>query len=311
MPELPDITLYIDGLRRRILGSRLTKAYVNNPFLLKTYEPPLAVVEGKQVAEVFRIGKRIVISTEQDYYLVFHLMVMGRFRWKDEAGPIQANPRSFQRKRYSRADLAIFVFSTGTLSFTESTTKHRASLHVVQGRESLQSFHRGGIEVFESDLEAFRETLYRENHMLKRCLTDPRLFSGIGNAYSDEILHRARLSPLKLTSRLEADEVSRLYEATRTTLGEWTARLSGEAKGEFPKKVTAFHDGMAVHGRYGKPCPTCGSPVQRIVYAENECNYCAACQTEGRVLADRALSRLLKNDWPRTLSELEEMKRTD
>jgi formamidopyrimidine-DNA glycosylase len=291
MPELPDVDVYVESLRGRIAGRRLARVRLLNPFLLRTAVPPLSSAEGKLVAGVQRVGKRVVIALEDGPYLVLHLMIAGRLRWLEE-----------KQKPPGRITLALFEFENGTLAFTEAGTKRRASLHVVA---SLEGIDPGGAEVAELDVARFRELLTRENHTLKRALTDPRLFAGIGNAYSDEILHRARLSPIAMTSKLGDEEIERLFTATRDTLREWTERLRREAAGGFPEKVTAFRDGMAVHGRFGKPCPVCGSPVQRIVFAENETNYCARCQTGGKILADRALSRLLKKSWPRTLEELE------
>ena len=286
MPELPDVTVYIENLQRLLKGNRLTAIRLFNPFLLRTAVPPISGALGKRVVELSRIGKRIVISLEDDLHLVLHLMIAGRLHW---------------RGKKARNTLALFEFENGTLSLTEAGTKRRASLHLMQGEAALRAMDPGGVEIFEVDLSRFASQLKSENHTLKRALTDPRLFAGIGNAYSDEILHRAKLSPIALTRDLSAEEVERLYQATRSTLEEWTERLRGEA---FPEKVTAFREGMAVHGRYGKPCPVCGAPVQRIVYAENETNYCARCQTGGRILADRALSRLLKKSWPRSIDEL-------
>jgi formamidopyrimidine-DNA glycosylase len=286
MPELPDITAYIENLQRLLRGNRLTVIRLLNPFLLRTALPPIEHAHGRKVVGVSRIGKRIVISLEGDLHLVLHLMIAGRLHWPGKK---------------TRSTLALFEFENGTLSLTEAGTKRRASLHLVQGEAALRALNPGGIEILDADLKSFCEKLLSENHTLKRALTDPRLFAGIGNAYSDEILHRAKLSPIARTKDLSAEEVERLYQATRSTLEEWTQRLRGEA---FPEKVTAFREGMAVHGRYGKPCPVCGAPVQRIVYAENETNYCARCQTGGRILADRALSRLLKKSWPRSIDEL-------
>jgi formamidopyrimidine-DNA glycosylase len=295
MPELPDITVYIEALKPRILGRRLERARLANPFLLRSVETPIAEIEGRTATDLRRMGKRIVFGFDNELYLVLHLMIAGRLRWKE---PETAIPR--------RLGLAAFDFSSGSLLLTEGGTKRRAALHVVKGEEGLARFDRGGVEVLEAELPRFREALRRESHTLKRALTDPRLLSGIGNAYSDEILHRARLSPLKRTSKLDDDEMERLYNAARDTLSEWTERLMGETGDGFPENVTAFRDGMATHGRFGKPCPVCTAPIQRILYAENECNYCPRCQTQGRILADRSLSRLLKKDWPRTLEELEE-----
>ena len=291
MPELPDVEVYVESLRERIAGRRLARVRVLNPFLLRTAVPPLSSVEGKRVAGIERIGKRIVIALEEGPYLVLHLMIAGRLRWLE--------PKD---KPPGRITLALFELENGTLAFTEAGTKRRASLHLVS---SLEGIDPGGAEVFAIDEAQFAALLRRENHTLKRALTDPRLFSGIGNAYSDEILHRAKLSPIAMTSRLTDEEAHRLFGATLETLREWTARLRREAAGGFPQKVTAFREGMAVHGRFGKPCPVCGAPVQRIVFAENETNYCARCQTGGKILADRALSRLLKKSWPRSLEELE------
>ncbi len=293
MPELPDIAVYIEHLESRLVGQTLERMRLLNPFVLRSVTPPTAAAEGKKVTGVRRLGKRIVIALESELFLVLHLMIAGRLRWvgKDAKLP-------------GRITLAAFEFPSGTLIFTEAGTKRRASMHLVEGEAALAAMDPGGLEVLESGLEEFAVRLRRENHTLKRALTDPHLFSGIGNAYSDEILHRAKLSPVALTSALSEAEVARLYEAARATLTEWTERLRRDA-GEFPEKVTAFREGMAVHGRFGKPCPACGSPVQRIVYAENETNYCARCQTGGRILADRALSRLLKKSWPRSIDELE------
>lgn len=293
MPELPDIVVYIEALDVRIRGQTLMRIRLLNPFLLRTADPPISVVEGKKVIGLRRIGKRIVVGLEGELFLVLHLMVAGRLRWL-KAGD----------KPPGRITLALLEFSDGSLAFTEAGTKRRASLHLVSGERALAQFDAGGLEVLNADLAAFAQRLRVENHTLKRALTDPRIFSGIGNAYSDEILHRAKLSPVGLTSQLNAEEVARLYAATRTTLSEWTERLREDAAAGFPEKVTAFREGMAVHGRFGRPCPVCGAPVQRIVYAENETNYCARCQTGGKILADRALSRLLKSSWPRSIDEL-------
>ncbi len=293
MPELPDVVVYVEQLAARIVGQRLARIRLLNPFLLRTVEPPPAAVEGLQVIGVRRQGKRIVIAMEGNVSLVLHLMIAGRLRWLEPGA-----------KPPGRITLATLEFLSGTLAFTEAGTKRRASLHIVNGDAALAAFDRGGMEVIDSDLEAFRERLQRENHTLKRALTDPQLFSGIGNAYSDEIMHRARLSPIALTRKLTAPEVERLHAATQTVLTEWTDRLRADAGPEFPRHVTAFRPDMAVHGKFGQPCPDCGAPVQRIVYAENETNYCARCQTGGTVLADRALSRLLKASWPRSIDEL-------
>jgi formamidopyrimidine-DNA glycosylase len=294
MPELPDIVVYIERLEPRILGQTLERVRLKSPFLLRTVTPPLREAEGKKVLGVGRLGKRIAIGLEGELHLVIHLMISGRLRFREAGAAIPG-----------KLGLAAFDFPTGTLLLTEAGTKKRASLHLVRGQAALEALDPGGLEVLEADLAAFEGALARESHTLKRALTDPRLFSGIGNAYSDEILHRAKLSPMKLSGSLDAEESSRLFECVKETLLEWTDRLRREVGDGFPEKVTAFHDGMAVHGRYGKPCPACGTPVQRIVYAENEANYCPTCQTGGRLLADRALSRLLRGDWPRTIEELE------
>ncbi len=304
MPELPDVTVYVEALEARIFGQTLEKIRLGSPFVLRSVTPTIREAEGKKVLRLHRLGKRIVVSLEEELFLVFHLMISGRLHWKD-AAPEQTPRPKLPGKR----GLAAFDFTSGTLILTEAGSKKRASLHLVLGEGALMVMHRGGLEVMGADLESFRQVILRENHTLKRSLTDPRLFSGIGNAYSDEILHRARLSPVKLTRKLDDEEVERLYQATRETLREWTDRLREEAGQRFPEKVTAFRQGMAVHGRYKEPCPRCGSPVQRIVYAANETNYCARCQTGGKLLADRALSRLLKSDWPRTLEEMEEMRK--
>jgi formamidopyrimidine-DNA glycosylase len=293
MPELPDITVYVESLEPRIAGATLKNIRLNNPFLLRTATPPIASAEGRRVTGVRRMGKRIVISLDGDFHLVIHLMVAGRLKWL----PAGAKPPG-------KSALAAFEFDTGSLVFTEAGTKRRASRHFMAGITAVEALHAGGIEVLGVDLEAFARRLRAENHTLKRALTDPHIFSGIGNAYSDEILHRARLSPIAMTEKLSDDEVARLFAAVRGTLSDWTDRLRKEAGNGFPEKVTAFREGMAVHGRYGQPCPVCGSPVQRIVYAENETNYCARCQTGGKILADRALSRLLKKSWPRSIDEL-------
>ena len=298
MPELPDILLYLHALEPRIVGRRVTGVRLATPFLLRSVHPPLAAVEGKTIVGLRRLGKRIVIEADDDLFLVFHLMVAGRFRWKPAGTKIPG-----------KVGLFALDFEHGSLILTEAGSKRQASLHVVQGPGALAQHDPGGLEVMTADLPAFAEALRRDNHTLKRALTDPHLFSGIGNAYSDEILHAARLSPFKQTSTMTNDEVRRLYEAVRLTLLEWAGRLRREAGDAFPEKVTAFREGMAVHGRYGKPCPDCGATVQRIVYAANEANYCANCQTGGRLLADRSLSRLLRDDWPRTLEELERRRR--
>jgi formamidopyrimidine-DNA glycosylase len=294
MPELPDLTIYIESLQKRIVGQRLESIRLGNPFILRSIGPPLSAASGKVVKSIHRIGKRIVFGLEGDLFIVIHLMIAGRFHWK--------KPKA---KLPGRVGHAAFDFSAGTLMLTEASTKKRASMHLVAGRAGLAEFDRGGLEVLDTDEASFRTALVRENRTLKRALTDPRLFSAIGNAYSDEILHRARLSPLKLTRSLTEEEIARLHLGTNAALKEWTERLRAEVGSGFPEKVTAFHDQMAVHGRFGKPCPVCGSKVQRIVYAENECNYCPRCQTGGKLLSDRSLARLLRDDWPRTIDELE------
>jgi formamidopyrimidine-DNA glycosylase len=298
MPELPDIAAYLHALETRILGQPLLRVRLASPFLLRTVNPPLGNVEGRRVRELRRIGKRIAIGVEGELWLVLHLMIAGRLHWKAP-----------EIRLAGRQNLVAFDFPNGSLVLTEAGSKRRASLHVVEGEEGLRSFDPGGIEVFASDLKTFRATLTIENRTLKRALTDPRMISGIGNAYSDEILHAARLSPVALTHKLADQEWERLFAATRETLQIWMERLGAEAEGGFPEKVTAFREGMAVHGRYGKPCPRCGEKIQRIRYADNETNYCARCQTGGRLLADRGLSRLLRSDWPRTLDDLEALKR--
>jgi formamidopyrimidine-DNA glycosylase len=298
VPELPDITAYIEALEPRVMGRTLERVRLGNPFLLRTLDPPLADAEGREVRGLRRIGKRIAIGVEGDVWLVLHLMIAGRLHWRP--------PRP---KLGGRQNLAAFDFPHGSLTLTEAGSQRRASLHVVWGDEGLRSLDPGGIDVFGTDLATFTEALTFENHTLKRVLTDPRTFSGIGNAYSDEILHAARLSPIAQTRKLTAEEIVRLYAATRETLTQWMDRLCAEAQQNFPEKVTAFREGMAVHGRYGQPCPRCGEKVLRIRYAGNETNYCARCQTGGKVLADRGLSRLLGKDWPRTLEELEALKR--
>ena len=298
MPELPDVAVYLEALGPRILGARLERVRLLTPFLLRSVDPPVSAVAGKTVIGLRRLGKRVVVALEDELFLVIHLMIAGRLHWK----PAGAKPPG-------KIGLAAFDFSTGTLTLTEAGTKKRASLDVVRGEAALRAHDPGGIEVLDADLGAFRAALTAENHTLKRVLTDPRVFSGIGNAYSDEILHRARLSPVKHSQTLDDDEIRRLYEATRAVLTEWVERLRREAGEDFPEGVTAFRPDMAVHGRYGQPCPECGALVQRIVYADNETNYCARCQTGGRMLADRSLSRLLHADWPRTLDEWEARRR--
>jgi len=298
VPELPDVALYVEHLTRRLAGRTLERVRVASPFLLRTVAPPLSAVEGRSIRGFRRLGKRVVFELEGGPFLAVHLMVAGRFRWKDSAqAPV---PR--------KVGLAAFDAAGATLLLTEASPKKRAALHVVATEEELAALSRGGIEPLEADLAAFSSALRSESHTVKRALTDPRLFAGIGNAYSDEILHAARTSPFALTRTLGDGDVERLFRATRETLASWLGRLSAEAGDRFPEKVTAFRPGFAVHGRAGRPCPACGDPVQRIVYADNEANYCATCQTGGRLLADRALSRLLKDDWPRTLEELEEAK---
>jgi formamidopyrimidine-DNA glycosylase len=294
LPELPDLTVYLESLETRIGARRLLRIRLLNPFFLRTAVPPIASAEGRKVAALRRLGKRIVISLEGELHLVIHLMVAGRLRWLEE-----------KAKPPGRITLALLEFESGTLAVTEAGTKRRASLHLVEGADALQAMDPGGLEIANLDPRSFSSQLKKENHTLKRALADPHLFAGIGNAYSDEILHRAGLSPVALTSQLNEEEVLRLYDATNSTLQDWITRLRTEAKGRFPEKVTAFREGMAVHGRYGKPCPVCRSPVQRIRYADNETNYCARCQTGGKLLADRSLSRLLKKSWPRSLDELE------
>jgi formamidopyrimidine-DNA glycosylase len=294
MPELPDVDVYVSALNARIMGATLVKVRLNSPFLVRTVDPPLSSAAGQAVAGVRRLGKRVVIALQDELFLAIHLMIAGRLHWKPKDAKISG-----------KLTLAAFDFTTGTLTLTEAGTKKRASLHVVRGEAGLAALSRGGIEVQDASPEEFRAALVRENRTLKRALTDPSIFSGIGNAYSDEILHAAKLSPTKLTRHLDDGEIERLREATRATLIGWRERLAAEAGADFPEKVTAFRPGMAVHGRFREPCPVCGAPVQRIRYAANEANYCARCQTGGKVLADRALSRLLGKDWPRTLEELE------
>jgi formamidopyrimidine-DNA glycosylase len=298
MPELPDIAAYIGALETRIVGQPLERTRLASPFLLRTVQPPLARVDGRKVRELRRIGKRITIGLEDDLWLVLHLMIAGRLHW-----------RAAGAKLAGRQSLAAFDFPHGSLVLTEAGSKRRASLHVVSGEEDLRSFDAGGIDVFAADVDSFRAALTAENHTLKRALTDPRMLSGIGNAYSDEILHAAQLSPLTLTQKLKPDEWERLFGATQSTLQLWIDRLRAEAESAFPEKVTAFRKEMAAHGRYGLPCPRCGDKILRIRYADKETNYCARCQTRGKVLADRSLSRLLGSDWPRTLEELEALKR--
>jgi formamidopyrimidine-DNA glycosylase len=295
MPELPDVSVYIESLAPRVVGQRLERVRLASPFLLRTVDPPLAELFGKRVRALRRLGKRIVIAFDGDLFLVIHLMIAGRLRWRPSGTKVPG-----------KLGLAAFDFSSGTLLLTEASSRKRAALHVVRGEAALAALDPGGLEPLDADLASFRAAVLRERHTLKRTLTDPRILSGIGNAYSDEILHASRLSPVKLTQQLSDEEMARLHAATRSTLLEFTARIRNEVGDGFPEKVTAFRDDMAVHGRYGHPCPVCGTPVQRIVHAENETNYCPTCQTGGKLLADRALSRLLRADWPRTLEELEE-----
>jgi len=299
MPELPDVELYLHALTSRVIGHRLERIRIVSPFLLRSVVPPLEAAEGRHVHSLARLGKRVVFGLEGDLFLVIHLMISGRFRWKDRGAAVPG-----------KVGLAAFDFDSGTLVLTEASARKRASLHVVQGKPGLAEHDRGGLESLSATREAFAARLMLERRTLKRALTEPRLFSGIGNAYSDEILHAAKLSPTQLTTNLDESEVGRLFVSTRKVLETWRTRLIAETGDRFPEKVTAFRDGMAVHGRYGKACPDCGAPVQRIRYAANESNYCAVCQTGGRLLADRALSRLLGEDWPRSLEELEEMQVT-
>jgi formamidopyrimidine-DNA glycosylase len=297
VPELPDITVYLEALEARILNQRLERVRVVGPFLLRTATPPVSAVEGKQVRKLRRVGKRIAIGLEDDLWLVLHLMIAGRLHWSRPGVKLS-----------SKRALAAFDFAHGSVLLTEAGSQRRASLHLVQGEEALRELDPGGLDVMTADVDAFAARLTSANHTLKRALTDPRLLSGIGNAYSDEILHRAQLSPVTLTQKMEKAEIARLHGAIQTVLTEWTNRLRDQAHGEFPENVTAFREEMAVHGKYGKPCPRCGTKVQRIRYASNETNYCPQCQTGGKLLADRALSRLMKQDWPRTLEELEALK---
>ena len=294
MPELPDIVVYIERLEARVIGSPLEQIRLASPWVLRTFEPPVSVVAGKRVTGLRRIGKRIVLELEENLFVVIHLMVAGRLRWRDRGAAIP-------KKR----GLAAFDFEPGTVLFTEEGTKRRASIHIVRGEEGLIEHDRGGVEPFQMSVEQLADALQRERHTLKRSLTDARLISGIGGAYADEIMHRAGISPILRTDRLESDQIGRLHSAITDVLDEWTARLRTEVGDGFPEKVTAFHDQMAVHGKFGAECPVCGSPVQRIVYASNETNYCPGCQTDGKILADRSLSRLLKEDFPRTLEDLE------
>jgi formamidopyrimidine-DNA glycosylase len=293
MPELPDITVYIEALERRVVGRRLDAVRVHSPFLVRTFDPPLDAVRGTIVREIRRVGKRIAMGLDDEFWLVLHLMIAGRLHWKTAGAKIGA-----------KNALAAFDFPDGSLVLTEAGSKRRAALYLIRGDAALNALDPGGLEPLAATFDEFQAVLRRENHTLKRALTDPHLFSGVGNAYSDEILHRARLSPLALTGKLQSEDAERLFAATRQVLVEWTDRLRTETGDGFPEKVTAFRPGMAVHGRFGEPCPDCGAPVQRIRYAENETNYCPRCQTGGRILADRSLSRLLKDDWPRHLDEL-------
>ena len=297
MPELPDITVYIEALTARVLAQPLERLRIGNPFIVRTIAPSPAELTGKRIERITRLGKRIVFGLEGDLFLVLHLMIAGRLRWRERGAAIPG-----------KVGLAAFDFANGTAILTEAGSKRRASIHIVQGADAVAALDPQGLEVFDADLAAFAARLTRDNHTLKRALTDPHIFSGIGNAYSDEILHAARLSPMKMTASLSEREIAILFETTRTTLLDWIDRLRKDAGGDFPEKVTAFRNDMAVHGRYGQPCPACGAPVQRIVYATNEANYCSRCQTGGRLLSDRAMSRLLKDDWPRTLDELESRK---
>jgi len=294
MPELPDVTVYLEALAPRVLNQPLERLRIGNPFVVRSIDPPPGEVEGRRVRGLRRIGKRLVFELDDDLFIVVHLMIAGRFRWRERGAPIPG-----------RVGLAAFDFSTGTVLFTEAGARRQASIYIVRGETALEAFDPGGLEVLDADPATFSERITRENHTLKRALTDPHILSGIGNAYSDEILHAARLSPMKQTQTLSSEEIERLYHATIETLRSWIARLREDAGDAFPEKVTAFRNDMAVHGRYGQPCPICGAPVQRIVYARNEANYCSRCQTGGRLLSDRALSRLMRDDWPKTLDELE------
>ncbi|MGH9370197.1 MAG: Fpg/Nei family DNA glycosylase [Vicinamibacterales bacterium] len=298
MPELPDVELYVHALRPRVVGAAFERVRMGNPFVVRTYDPPISAVEGVEIRDVRRLGKRLVFAFRDELFMIVHLMIAGRFKWRDRGAVV---PR--------KIGLAAFDLPNGTLLLTEAGSKRQASIHVVHGAAAVAEHDPGGLELFDIDLERFVTRLTSESHTLKRALTDPHIFSGIGNAYSDEILHAARLSPMKLTSALGSDEIGRLFQAARDTLRIWVARLQEDAGDDFPEKVTAFRDEMAVHGKYGKPCPVCGEPVQRIVYATNESNYCSRCQTGGRLLSDRALSRLLGQDWPKTLEDMEARRR--
>ncbi|MCC6164804.1 MAG: formamidopyrimidine-DNA glycosylase [Acidobacteria bacterium] len=299
MPELPDVLLYLHALRPRVVGQAIARVRLASPFLLRSVEPPLDAVQGRTVVDLERLGKRIVFTLDDDLFIAIHLMIAGRFRWRAPGAAVSG-----------KVGLLAVDFEHGTLLLTEAGTKRRASLHVVRGRDALAHYDPGGLDVLGTSFDAFDAALRRENHTLKRALTDPRILSGIGNAYSDEVLHAARLSPFRQTGAIGDEDMRRLHQATRDVLTRWTTRLQDEAGDAFPEKVTAFHPGMAVHGRYGQPCPVCGTPIQRVVYASNEANYCVQCQTGGRLLADRALSRLLREDWPRTLEDLEQHKAT-
>lgn len=305
MPELPDIVVYLEALDQRVLGKTLQRITLGSPFLLRTAEPPLATVHGQKVVALRRLGKRICFGFENDLWLVLHLMIAGRLHWKDNTG--KPTKKGAAAKLPNKRNLATFEFDNGTLSLTEAGTQRRASLHLLKGSEDLERLDPGGLEVLESDVSQFAARLQSANHTLKRALTDPRLFSGIGNAYSDEILWHAQLSPIALTQKLQPDEIERLFNSTRAMLTEWVELLRADAHGKFPEKVTAFRPEMAVHGKYQEPCPRCGSKVRRIRYAANETNYCPVCQTAGKLLADRALSRLLRPDWPRSEEELEKL----
>ncbi|MEP6719447.1 MAG: DNA-formamidopyrimidine glycosylase family protein [bacterium] len=306
VPELPDITVYLEALEQRILKQTLQSVQISSPFLLRTATPPISSAEGRKVIKLLRLGKRICFGLEDDYWLVLHLMIAGRLHWREGAKINAASDNKRAPTKASKFGLAAFHFSSGTLSLTEAGTQRRASLHLIEGENELRRFDAGGLEVFDVDLKTFAERLQSANHTLKRALTDPRLFSGIGNAYSDEILWDAQLSPIAMTQKLSAGAIDKLFNSTRKTLKKWTDILRAEAEEKFPEKVTAFRPTMAVHGKYGEPCPRCGKKVQRIRYASNETNYCPTCQTGGRLLADRALSRLLRSDWPRTAEELEQ-----
>ncbi|MGA7121827.1 MAG: DNA-formamidopyrimidine glycosylase family protein [Polyangiaceae bacterium] len=297
MPELPDVEVYVVHLRRRVVGQVLERVRLASPFVLRSFDPPLRAADGKRVQDIRRVGKRIVFGLEDDLWLVLHLMIAGRLRWRETGAKVPG-----------KVGLAAFDFSSGTLLLTEASTKKRASLHLLRGESALREIDPGGLEPLDADLESFASVIRRERHTLKRALTDPHLFSGIGNAYSDEILWRARLSPMRSTTAMTDEQIAVLHAAMQATLREWTRRLTADAGDEFPEKVTAFRPGMAVHGRYREACPACGAPVQRIAYAENEANYCARCQTGGKLLADRSLSRLLRDDWPKTLDELERLR---